>query len=220
MKRALLIGGFRKARSLACNLNNLGYRLTLLNANHQHCLELARLDFATVIYGDGTKPEILRQADAEKVSLAIALTPKDADNMVACQLCKREFNAQRTMALLGDAKKTAFFYKMGIDYVFCAVNSITKLIEQQEFLHGIATPVLSEGRLNVAEVPIAQTAPITGKKIWEIDLPPEVIIGCILRGEESIVPRGDTRILAGDVLIVISRDQQEMPAIRKLTGRV
>ena len=78
---------------------------------------------------------------------------------------------------------------------------------------------LRKSRVNIAEVPIAQTAPITGKKIWEIDLPPEAIIGCILRGEKSIVPSGNTRILAGDVLILISTDKQEMPAIQKLTGR-
>ena len=57
-----------------------------------------------------------------------------------------------------------------------------------------------------------------GIDFW-IGLPPEVIIGCILRGERSIVPRGDTRILPGDVLILISADKQEISAIQKLTGR-
>lgn len=41
-------------------------------------------------------------------------------------------------------------------------------------------------------------------KIWELDLPKEVIIGCILRGESGMVPRGDTRLLAGDILVLIS----------------
>ena len=79
--------------------------------------------------------------------------------------------------------------------------------------------VFRGGRVNIAEVPVAQTAPIAGRKIWEIDLPPEAIIGCILRGEKSIVPSGDTEVLAGDVLILISAGKQEIPAIRKLTGR-
>jgi trk system potassium uptake protein TrkA len=219
-KRALLIGGFHKTHSLADILIERGYRVTAINASHPHCLELAQMNGVTVIHGDGTKPDVLQEADAQKVNLAIALTPKDADNLVACQLCKQKFHAQRTIALLNDPEKTAFLYKMGVDSVACAVNSITSMIEQQEFLHGIATLVpIGEGRLNIAEVPIAQTAPITGKKIWEIDLPPEVIIGCILRGDQSIVPRGDTRILAGDVLILISAGKQEMSAIQKLTGR-
>lgn len=219
-KRALLIGGFQKSRFLAGILNNMGYRVTIVNANHQHCLELAQMDFVTVIHGDGTKPDILQEAGARDAELAIALTSKDADNLVACQLCKKKFQGKRTVALVNDPKKTAFFYKMGVDSVICAVSSIARVIEQQQLLHGIATLVpIREGRLNIAEVPIAQNAPIAGKKIWEIDLPREVIIGCVLRGEQSIVPRGDTRVLAGDVLILISSDKQEMPAIRKLTGR-
>ncbi len=55
--------------------------------------------------------------------------------------------------------------------------------------------------------------------MWEIELPQEVIIGCVLRGEKSLIPRGDTRILAGDMLILISSDKQEMNAIKKLAGR-
>jgi len=50
-------------------------------------------------------------------------------------------------------------------------------------------------------------------------LPKDVIIGCVLRGEESMIPRGDTRILAGDVLILISTDEHEKVAVRELTGR-
>jgi len=218
-KRALVIGGFHKSRVLADILNNMGYRIVIVNANRQHCLALAQMNFVTVIHGDGTKLDVLQEANAQDVDLAIALTQKDEDNLVACQLCKKRFNAKRTIALLNDPNKTSFFYKMGIDSVVCAVSSVTSVIEQQEFLHRISNFVpIEEGRLNIAEVPIAQTAPITGKKIWEIDLPHEVIIGCVFRGEQSIVPRGDTRILAGDVLILISANKQEISAIQKLTG--
>jgi len=74
-------------------------------------------------------------------------------------------------------------------------------------------------RLNIIKLVISQTAPIADKKLWEIDLPPEVIIGCILRGEQSIVPCGNTKIMAGDVLILISADKQGVSAMQKLTGR-
>jgi trk system potassium uptake protein len=69
------------------------------------------------------------------------------------------------------------------------------------------------------EVPIPGTAPVVGKKVWEIDLPKEVLIGYILRGEGSMIPRGDTRILAGDLLVLFSSDKQELTAIKELTGR-
>nr|WP_242980661.1 TrkA C-terminal domain-containing protein [Clostridium vincentii] len=57
------------------------------------------------------------------------------------------------------------------------------------------------------------------KKIWEISLPNEVIIGCILRGEQSMIPRGDTRLLAGDILVLILSKEKQIAAIQELTGR-
>ena len=109
---------------------------------------------------------------------------------------------------------------MGIDCVVCAITAITGIIEQQAFMEKIATLVpIGEGRVSIAEVPISGTAPVVGKKLWEIDLPEEVIIGCILRGDTTMIPRGDTRILAGDMLVVISSDEQKMAAIKELTGR-
>ena len=220
-KRALLIGGFHKAHALADSLIKKGYRVTVINNDYQNCLILAENDSLTVINGDGTKPFVLEDANAQEADMAIALTQKDDDNLVICELCKKKFHVKRTVALVNDPKKTEFFYKMGIDSVVCAVSAITNIIEQQAFLDGIATLIpIGEGRISIAEVPIPADAPAVGKKLWEINLPQEVIIGCILRSEKSMIPRGDTRILAGDMLVLISSDKQEMDAIKELTGWV
>jgi len=220
-KKALLIGGFHKARSLAGLLMKKGYHVTAINIDYQNCLILAEIDSLTVINGDGTKPFILEDANAQDADIAIALTQRDDDNLVICELCKKKFHVKKTVALVNDPKKTEFFHQMGIDSVVCAVNAITNIIEQQAFLEGIANLIpIAETRIKIAEVPITGTAPAVGKKLWEIDLPKEVIVGCILRGESSMIPRGDTQILAGDMLILISSDNQEISAIKELTGRI
>lgn len=220
-KKALLIGGFHKARSLAESLIKKDYHVTAINSNYEICMILAEIDSLTVINGDGTKPFILEDADAQNADIAIALTQRDDDNLVICELCKKKFHVGKTVALVNDPKKTDFFYQMGIDSVVCAVNAITNIIEQQAFLDGIANLIpIGESRINIAEVPIPGTAPVVGKRLWEINLPKEVIIGCILRGESSMIPRGDTQILAGDMLILISSDNKEITAIKELTGRM
>lgn len=220
-KHVLLIGSFNKARSLAQSLIKKKYQVTAINNDFQNCLILAEIDSLTVINGDGTKPFVLEDANAQDADIAIALTPNDDDNLVICELCKKKFNIKKTVALVNDPKKTDFFYKMGVDSVICAVNAITNIIEQQTFLEGIATLLpTGEARISIAEVPISATAPVVGKKLWEINLPKEVIIGCILRGEKSMIPRGDTRVLAGDMLVLISSDKQEMAAIKELTGQI
>ncbi len=219
-KRAIIVGGFHKAIALSNSLIKKNYNVTVINNDYQNCLSMAEIEDVAVINGDGTKPYVLEDANAQNADIVIALTQRDDDNLVVCQLCKKKFNVSRTVSLVNDPKKTEFFYQMGIDSVVCAVNAIANIIEQQAFLKGITAFIpIGEGRISIAEVPIQGTAPVIGKKLWEIDLPKEVIIGCILRGEKSMIPRGDTRILAGDMLVLISSDNQEVAAIKELTGR-
>ncbi len=217
--KVLLVGGRSKAMSLAASLIIKGYQVTVINETYEDCMKLAEINKLAVIKGDGTKPFVLEDASAGDADIAIALTSKDEDNLVICELCKKRFHVKKTVALLTDPKKMDFFYKMGIDSVVCAIMGITLIIEQKALVDKIATLVpIGEGRVSIAELPIAAAAPAVGKKLWEINLPKQVIIGCILRGDTALVPRGDTRILAGDMLVLISSDKQEMAAIKELTG--
>ncbi len=218
--RIFLIGGFQKTKFLAKSLLKKGYHVTAINKDTEKCLAMAEIENLTVFNGDGTKPFVLEDADAYNADIAIALTEYDADNLVICELCKKKFHIKKTVALISDPKKTEFFYRMGIDSVVCAITAVANIIEQQTFLDEMATLVpIGEGRVSIAQIPIAATAPAVGKKLWEINLPKEVIVGCVLRGEQSIVPQGDTRILTGDVLVLISANKQQMAAIKELTGR-
>ena len=220
MKRSvLLVGGRSKAKALAQSLLQKGYQVTAVNAALEDCQKLAENGKLSVIHGDGTKPYVLEAAGAGRMDMAIALTPRDEDNLVICQLCKKRFQVKKTVALLSDPQKTEFFYKMGIDSVVCAISAVTSIIEQQAFVEEMAKAIpIGAGRVQMLEIPITASDPVTGKQVWEIDLPKEVIIGCILRGDRNLVPRGDTRILAGDVLVLISGSNREAAAVRALKG--
>ena len=219
-KRVLLIGGFNRTKSLAASLIKKGYRVTAINNDIGNCKSLAEIDKLTVLNGDGSKPFVLEDANAYNADVAIALTEQDDDNLVICELCKKKFNVKKTVAIISDPQKTEFFYRMGIDSVVCAITAIAGIIEQQAFLEEMATLVpVGNGCIKIAQVPISQNAPAVDKKLWELSLPKDVIIGCMLRGDKSMIPRGDTRILSGDVLVLISTDEHELAAVRELTGR-
>lgn len=215
----LLVGGRSKAKTLAQSLMKKGYRVTVINKELSDCERLAEIEKLTVIHGDGTKPYVLEDADAGSMELVIALTPRDEDNLVICELCKKKFRVSKTLSLLSDPQKTDFFYKMGVDSVVCAISAVTSIIEQQAFMEEMAKAIpIGEGRVQLLEVPITETDPAAQKQVWEINLPKEVIIGCILRRDRTLIPRGDTRILAGDILVLISGNEQEEIAILELKG--
>ena len=215
----LLVGGRSKAKSLAQSLLKKGYRATVINKDLPDCEKLAENEKLIVIHGDGTKPYVREDAGAGRMDLVIALTRRDEDNLVVCELCKKKFRVHKTLSLLSDHQKTDFFYKMGVDSVVCAISAVTSIIEQQAFMEEMAKAIpIGEGRVQLLEVPITETDPAAQKQVWEINLPKEVIIGCILRRDQTLIPRGDTRILAGDILVLISGNEQEEIAILELKG--
>ena len=109
---------------------------------------------------------------------------------------------------------------MGVDSVVCAVSAVTGIIQQQAFIDEMTNVIpLEPGRLQIVEVRIQEESPAAGKKLWELSLPKEGIVGCILRGDTTLIPKGNTRILAGDTLVVITGSGQELEMIRALTGR-
>ena len=56
-----------------------------------------------------------------------------------------------------------------------------------------------------------------GKKLWELNLPKEIIIGCIVRDDKSLIPRGDTSVKEGDTLLMITSDIDELSKMKELT---
>lgn len=219
-RRVLLIADADRAYSLRGVLTGKEYLVTVINPNYQDCLQLSSDTAFTIIHGDGTRPAVLEAADARNMDVAVALTSRDEDNLIICGLCKKSFHVAKTVAEIKDPKKSELFYKTGVDHVVCTANSVAGILSRQDLLAGIVNRVpLGEGRVSVAEIPITEASPIVEKKLWEIDLPSEVVVGCILRGEQNIIPRGDTRVLPGDILLLISSGSREMEAIRKLTGQ-
>lgn len=179
----MLAGGRSKAKSLSQSLLGRGFEVTVGNRTYEDCLALAENKALHVIHGDGTKPHILDEAYASHCHIAIALSSVDEDNLLVCQLCKKQFGIRKTAALVSDPKKRDFFYKMGADSVVCAISAVTSVIEQQTFMEDMANIVPNgNGKVHIALVPISESSPVAGKKLWEINLPKEVIVGCILRG--------------------------------------
>lgn len=217
--RIILIGGFHEARYLAQSLLRKGYQVTAINENRDQCHVLAEIPGLEVFEGDGSKPFILEDANAWNADIAIALSPYDDANLVICELCKKKFHVRKTVALISDPSKTDFFHMMGVDSVVCAITTISNIIEQQALMNDLNTVMpLGEGGIQVAQILIPEDAPSVGHRLWEIELPKAVIIGCIMRGNQSMIPRGDTRIMAGDTLILIVSDEDKEAAFHQLAG--
>ncbi len=215
----LLAGGYHKALSVGESLLQKGCQVTIVNADKRDCERLAETEGFKIIWGDASKEFILKEAQAAKMDIVIAMAPRDEDNFVICQICKKIYRVPKVVALLNDPKKTAFFYQMGIDRVVCAIGAITNIIEEQALMEKMTTMLpLTNGKINVLEIPILEQAGFEYTKLKDMNLPKDAIIGCIVRGEHSIIPGGDTMIMTGDIVILIVNGEVKEEVVEIFTG--
>lgn len=62
--------------------------------------------------------------------------------------------------------------------------------------------VEDSGEINLREVTISSSHEWANKRIEELNLPPQVLIAMIRRGDENMIPRGKTQILPGDTVVI------------------
>jgi len=66
------------------------------------------------------------------------------------------------------------------------------------------------------QVEVSFLSPVTGKKIKDLRLPREVLLGPILRGKELIIPDGETEILAGDRVTLMGKKKDVDSTVKLL----
>lgn len=219
-KKILIIENFEMTKALAKSLLKKKYKVTAINNNYEYCHELAEIEDLQVIYGDGTKLYMLEEAGADTADITISLFDNDADNLVVSQLCKKRFGAQKTVCTIKNAGNIEFFRKMGVDAVVSPTDTITTIIEQQTFMGKIdAVMPLQNGNTKIVEIKIRDTSRAAGKTLKEITLPKEVIIGCVFRRDNTIIPDGNTVLLSGDSVIVLLDESKVSDVVEELAGR-
>ncbi len=216
--KILIVGQGRLIYFLGQTFLAKNYQLTILNPDEAECRWLARRMKAIVVLGDGTDPRLLEEVGAETMDAVVALTPRDEDNLAVCQLAKHHFAVPRTLALVNDPAQEEVFHQLGVSEAFSITRVVSKLIEQRIDTSDIVNLLpIGEGKVNLTELALTDDSPAIGRILAEIALPADSLVACVFRGEETIIPRGNTRLLSGDRLVVLTRPGNHGQVIQTLT---
>lgn len=218
-QKILLMGEGEPLLPLVRALLLQGCSVTVINSRQEECRRIAAETKATVFCGSMAETGILKEAGAEGMDIAIAISSVEEDNLIFCELCRRHYAIAHTVAVINDPEKACFFSQHGVDSVVCTASEITRLTGERRLMGDLVQSVCHSGAVTVAEVPIALTSPAVGKMLWEIPLPAGVIVGCILRDGSAMIPMGDTHIAVGDLLVLLAEADQKAAAILSLTGK-
>ncbi len=215
----MLIGGGKLIYHLAKNLISKGHFVIIVNKDRNYSKEIARKLKATIIYGDGSDPEILEDAGIYKTDVLVALTGKDHENLFICMMAQKYFGVERTTALVNDPDNEFLFSELGVTSIFNITDLLGSLIEQNVVYEDISNLLTLEGgKLSVTQYIIPDDAPAAGKTLKEIDLPLSIVLGGIIRDGDIVIPRGSTVIKSGDKILIISLPEEQAMAIKILGG--
>lgn len=179
-------------------------RLSMLDASY---------NLMTVL-GSPTSFDALKDANAGKADLFVAVTPYETTNLVSCSIAK-SLGAHVTVARVQhygfmNPKNREAMNRMGVDRViypeYLAASEIISALEHSWVRNWFE---LHNGEIILVGVRIRDNAPLAGMQLKEFASTNHghFHVSAIHRNHETIIPRGDDRLEIGDILyITTTRD--------------
>src|SRR5690606_18177931 len=156
--------------------------------------------------GDSTSFATLKEAGISNTDMLISVTSSEDTNLATCIIGKK-LGAKRTIARISNTeylrdKETLDLRTVGIDELICpetlAAREIKRLLRESVVTESFD---FEEGKLSFIGILLPEKAPCINKTLIEsADLNPKnnFVTVAIHRGNETIIPRGDTQLRPGD----------------------
>jgi trk system potassium uptake protein TrkA len=217
----LIVGAGKVGFFLAKRLASGKHTVSIVDKDKAVCEEIAKELEALVVHGDGCEPRILEEAGVTEADVIAAVTGEDEDNLVICQLAKEKFRVRRSVGRINNPDNEHTFAELGVDVPVDATKIIAKIIEEEvSFSDFVNLMSFKRGKLSIVRVDLPADSPVIDKEVKDIRLPVDSVLVSILRGEEVVVPKGDTVLKTGDDIIAITTVGNEPQLLNALIGKL
>ena len=206
VKYVTIIGGGNVGLKLAKSLESLKLKIKIIEKDEERCSYLSQeLNNVLVINGDGTDLELLNEEDVASSDVVVSVTDNDEKNLL-CSLLVKQMGAKRVITRVSKSNNASLFEQVGIDIAIssktASLNEIKNSLKETNI--GILATV-EQGKGEVLDIELPET--YETKKIMELKLPAEAIVGTIQRKKRIIIPNGATQVNGGDRLIIFTTSE-------------
>ncbi|MCQ2177108.1 MAG: Trk system potassium transporter TrkA [Bacteroidales bacterium] len=196
IRKVMVLGGTAIGEMVARSLASANIDVKIIDDNKERCIELSETlpDRVMIVNGNGRDSDFLFEESISDYDAFVAVTPNDEANMLSCVVAKK-LGVRRTIAEVENIEYIRLAEEMGVDTV---INK--KLITASRIfkftLSGKARFVkyMNGTDAEVIEYTVAPGSAITKDTLKNIPFPKNAIIGGIIRGNDSFIAVGDTRI--------------------------
>ena len=210
--KILIIGGGNIGFNLAKNIEESfdSARIKIIEKNKQRAEFIANeLNNSIVINGDALDEDVLAEANLDEIETVIALTNDDEDNLMISVLVEKFSKNKRTMALTNKSNYSLLQSSLKIDDLIdprmSTVSSILKHVHKGTI--ETAYSILN-GEYEVIEAEIIETSELINVELKNANLPDDIRIGAILRGNDIIIPRSNFIFQKDDKVVYLAKNDQ------------
>lgn len=217
----IIVGGGKVGYYLTKHLLSAGNEVVVIEKNPKK-VEVIMNDLGGVaIQGDGSDAGPMQEAGMNRADIVVAATGDDEDNLIVCQMAKKKFGVKRTIARINNPKNEHIFSVLGIDSTVSYVDALVAQIEREIPAHSlIHLLTLRDVGASFIEKQVPDESPIIGVPMSELTLPDQFLVSLVIRDGQAIIPKGTTRLLAGDEVVAVTSVEHEDALDRLFRGEM
>jgi trk system potassium uptake protein TrkA len=168
------------------------------------------------IDGSGSSPAVLQEAGIREAEILLAVTDSDEANLVACLVANMLSPSTKKLARLRGADFDDYYeaFREQAPHIETVINPeievVKTIIRLMQVPGAVDVGEFADGRIKFVGVYLGPDSRLAGAQLNAL---PEIIgeqrllIVAVIRDEEVIIPRGNDRLLTGDLIYFISEDQ-------------
>lgn len=204
IKNIVIVGASRIGIKTASLLEK-HYNVKIIEKDREKCIQLAdKLKYTLIINGDGRDLTLLREEGIKNIDAFISVTKSSETNILSCLLAKK-MGVKKSVAEVENIDYIDLAENIGIGTLIntklIAASHIYRYTMNVDVKH---LKFLTFSEAEVFELQAEAGSKITRHQLKDMNFPEDATIGGIIRGNTTIIAKGDVQIQAGDNVVVFA----------------
>ncbi|BAI60621.1 Trk system potassium uptake protein TrkA homolog [Methanocella paludicola SANAE] len=181
------------------------HNVVVIDNNAKKCNDIVTKYDLISVNGDATSATILDEAGVSETDAVIATTSSDAVNLLAL-LQAKDKGVKNLRSIVNEFEHEDIFQREGI-----TIHKNPSAIVAEDIYNNMLRPGINDfvtigaGKAEIVDILIKEGTKAAGRSIKDIGLPSNVLVIAVERGDDVIIPDGNTVVLPGDSVFVFIR---------------
>jgi trk system potassium uptake protein len=175
-----------------------------------------------IVQGSGSSPDSLLEAGIKEAEILLAVTNSDETNLVACLVADIISPTTKKLARIRAAAFDDYYdtFREKAPRIDTVINPEIEVVKTIDMLMSVPGAVdvgeFADGRVKLIGVRLDKNESVIGVPLTDLSAKikrPLPLIAAVVREENLIIPRGNDKLYAGDLVYFISEDHNLMDTL-------